>query len=313
MISRRLLRIKILQTLYSYFKSGETSFVKAEKELFFSIKKSYDMYYYLMLLIIDIVKYSEKKIELAKKKHITSFEDLNPNTRFVKNKLVLQLSENKDFLNYLEQNKMSWINNPELIKKLYAEIVYSEEYKKFMSDEKDTYSSHKNIIISIFKKQIAKSELLDQILEEQSIFWNSDFESVFTMIIRTLKKFKVKDKNDKKLMSLYSKDEDLEFVKILFRKSIDNYGKNIKLIEKFTKSWDIDRISFIDFLLIEIAVSEIIEFESIPVNVSLNEYIEISKLYGSKKNTAFVNGILDKIVKYLRKEKMIKKTGRGLI
>ncbi len=311
MVSRRLLRIKIMQILFAFFKSKDTSFTKSEKELFFSIDKTYELYHYLMLLIIDTVRYFESKIDIARQKKIPTYEDLNPNMRFVNNKVVTQIAENPRFIRYTNNKKFSWTNHPELIRSLYKEIIKSDEYKQYMNREEDSYKSDKEIIINIYENHIANSELLYQILEEQSIYWNDDIEFVISMIIKTISGFK--QNGSVKLQELYKNDDDISFVKTIFRKTIINHEQNIELIEKYIKNWDIDRIAFLDLLLIEMAITEICEIPTVPVKVSFNEYIEISKFYSTPKSRIFINGILDKIINKLKEDNKITKKGRGLI
>lgn len=313
MISRRLLRIKILQICYAYLKSHGQSVNQAEKELFFSIQKSYDLYHYLLLLIIDIVKYAQSRIELSSQKMVPTNEDLNPNTKFVDNKLVKQLEENKQLNKYLNDNKLSWVNYPELIKNLYLEIKNSEYYHNYMNSAQRTYKEDKKFIIELYSKIIIIHEPLHQNLEEQSIYWNDDMEFVTGMIIKTLKKFNVSSDESEQLMPLFKNEDDKDFVKQLFRKTILKHNEYQQLIANYIKNWDIERVAFIDIVIMVLAISELIEFNEIPVKVTLDEYIEIAKFYSTQKSNIFINGVLDKIVVDLKNEGKIKKSGRGLI
>ncbi len=313
MISRRLLRIKILQICYAYLKSHGQSLTQAEKELFFSIQKSYDLYHYLLLLIIDIVKYAQSRIELSSQKRIPTNEDLNPNTKFIDNKLVKQLEENKQLTKYLNDNKLSWVNYPELIKNLYLEIKGSEFYQNYMNTEQPSYKEDKKFIIDLYSKIIIIHEPLHQNLEEQSIYWNDDMEFVTGMIIKTLKSFNASSDESEQLMPLFKNEDDKDFVKQLFRKTILKHNEYQQLIADSIKNWDIERVAFIDIVVMVLAISELIEFNEIPVKVTLDEYIEIAKFYSTQKSNVFINGILDKIVADLKKEGKIKKSGRGLI
>ncbi|MGC9375707.1 MAG: transcription antitermination factor NusB [Bacteroidales bacterium] len=313
MISRRLLRIKILQICYAHLKSHGQSVNQAEKELFFSIQKSYDLYHYLLLLIIDIVKYAQSRIELSSQKMVPTDEDLNPNTKFVDNKLVKQLEENKQLKKYLNDNKLSWVNYPELIKNLYLEIKNSKYYQNYMNSAQRTYKEDKKFIIDLYSKIIIIHEPLHQNLEEQSIYWNDDMEFVTGMIIKTLKKFNASSDESEPLMPLFKNEEDIDFVKQLFRKTILKHNEYQQLIADYIKNWDIERVAFIDIVVMVLAISELIEFNEIPVKVTLDEYIEIAKFYSTQKSNIFINGVLDKIVADLKNEGKIKKSGRGLI
>ncbi|MFH2144005.1 MAG: transcription antitermination factor NusB [Bacteroidota bacterium] len=302
-----------MQELYAFINSGNDSIEKAEKELFFSINKAYDLFHYILLLLIDIQKYAESRIELAKDKKIPSFEDLHPNIKFINNKVIEQINQNVSFNNYINKLKMSWVNYPELIKNIYYEILKNETYIKYMQNSEESYSIDKKIILHIYEEIIANNELLYQVLEEQSIYWNDDVEFVISMILKMLEKFKENQDNATDLPEMYKNNEDIEFVKIVFHSCILNHDENVKMIKKFSKNWDIDRIAFMDILLIEMAICEITEMQSIPVRVSFNEYIELAKYYSTEKSSLFVNGILDKIIQFLKSENKIIKKGRGLI
>lgn len=313
MVSRRLLRVKTLQICYAYLKSSDQSINQAEKELFFSIQKSYDLYHYLILLIIDVAAYAESRIELAKQKRMPTLEDLTPNTKFVENKLIKLLDKNLDLKKYLSDQKLSWAKYPELIKNLYLEIRESDIYKNYMLDDKSEFKEDKKFVSDIYSKIIINFEPLYQNLEEQSIFWNDDVEFVLGMIIKTFRSFKASSDEDVKLMPLFKNEEDREFVKKLFRKSVLNYKEYEQLISDFIKNWDVERIAFMDIVVMVLAIAEMTEFSEIPVKVSLDEYIEIAKFYSTEKSNVFINGILDKIVEHLKKEGAIKKIGKGLI
>ena len=313
MISRRLLRIKVLQVLYAYYKSDQKDLNISEKELHFSINKAFELYYYLLLLIVDIIQYAESRIELAMNKRMPSYEDLNPNRRFVENKFVSQLLDNKKFSNYLDTHKISWTNYPELIKELYNQVLEMPEYTKLMSAKEFDYQEDKKLISKIYSDIILPNEYLSQLLEDQSIYWNDDLDFVVSMILKTIKRFKENDDNKNSLLELYKNEEDRDFIVKLFRKSVTYRKLSLELIEKKASNWDLDRIAFMDVLIMQLAITELIEFNSIPTKVTLNEFLEIAKYYSTEKSNSFINGVLDKIMQSLKEEKKIVKTGRGLI
>lgn len=314
MISRRILRIKVMQALYAYFKhDGALTINQAEKELLFSIQKSYELYHYLLLLPIEISNYAESRINISRNKKLPTHEDLNPNTRFIDNKLIHQIRINNQLLKFIETKKMSWVRSPELIKNLYNRLIDSKQYKDYMANNENSYVKDKALIVYLFSHIIPMQESLYSTLEEESIFWNDEIDFIIGIIIKTIKKFKEEDGEEKALMHLYKNQEDAEFAKNLFRKTILKRQEYKQLIEKFCQNWDIDRVAFMDFLLMEMAITEVIEFPSIPTKVSFNEYIELSKYYSTAKSNIFINGILDKTINYLKKENKIHKQGRGLI
>lgn len=190
MISRRIIRIKVLQVLYAFYSSPDKSINNTERELFFSIQKTYDLYHYLLDLIIQVSKHAESVVELRKKKHFPTEEDLHPNTRFIRNQLIAQLQTNESLNKYLEQSKLSWVNEPELIKKLYLTLIDSDFYKSYMNDAESSYQSDRKFVEQVFTDIILQSEDLIQLLEEQSIYWNDDLDFVVSMIIKTLKSLK---------------------------------------------------------------------------------------------------------------------------
>lgn len=313
MISRRVIRIKVLQILYSFSLSKGQALNTAESELFFSFQKTYELYHYLFLLLVDVSHYARTKIEHNMQKHVPSPEDLNPNRKFIENK-VINLIENNAALNaFIASNKLSWANYPELIRSIYNDLVASESYKTYMESPERSMAEDMTFFEQYLYEVIGESELLYQILEEQSIYWNDDLEFVISMIFKTASRFEVRYGSGNKLMPLFKNNDDVNFAKQLFRKSVVHYDEYRALIEKFTQNWDIERIAFTDFVIMVMAIAETLEFDSIPTKVSLNEYIEISKFYSTEKSSTFINGILDKVIQFLKKENRLVKAGRGLI
>lgn len=313
MISRRIIRIKVLQILYAFFTSPETSINNTEKELFFSLQKTYDLYHYLMSLVIEIEKFAEDRIDLGLKKHRPSSADLAPNTRFVNNLLINQLKSNISLTKYLESAKLSWGSEDELIRKLYLSLTEQDFYKEYMAAEQNSYANDRKLVEDIFKYLILDNEDIESLLEEQSIYWNDDLDFVVSMILKTFKKFKEFSDNHQALLPMYKDEEDRQFAKDLYRKVVLNHNDNVILIKQHTVNWDIERIAFIDNLILELALSEFLYFPSIPTKVTMNEYIELSKYYSTEKSRNFINGILDKALKDLKKANKILKAGRGLI
>lgn len=313
MISRRIIRIKVLQILYAFFTSPETSINNTEKELFFSLQKTFDLYHYLMALVIEIEKFAEERIDLGLKKHRPTSADLTPNTRFVNNLLIHQLKTNISLAKHLESSKLSWVNEDELIRKLYLALVEQDFYKEYMAAEQNSYANDRKLVEDIFKYLILDNEDIESLLEEQSIYWNDDLDFVVSMILKTFKKFKEFSDDHQSLLPMYKDEEDRQFAKDLYRKVVLNHSDNVVLIKQHTVNWDIERIAFIDNLILELALSEFLYFPSIPTKVTMNEYIELSKYYSTEKSRNFINGILDKALKDLKKENKILKAGRGLI
>jgi len=313
MISRRLLRIKALMALYAFNRREDENLSHAETELMFSIAKSYDLYHYLLLLVIEVADIAGEKIDQALLKKMPSHADLNPKRKFIDNRLITQLRKNTEFKNYISSRKLSWINNSHIPRLLYNKMIVWEAYEEYMQVDPDNFLSDKKFVIRLITDLFLNSEDLNSNLEEQSIYWNDDMEYISSMVEKTLKKFKADSGEKTPLMPLFKNAEDEEFVKILFRKAIVHKDKCSELIDKNTTNWEVDRIALMDILVMQLAITEILEFPEIPVKVTLNEYIEIAKYYCTSKSSTFVNGILDNIVKEIRDEGLFNKFGRGLV
>lgn len=307
MINRVLLRIKIVQILYSYYKSDSKSLPLAEKELFHSIEKTYDLYYHLLQLSIEITRFASDRIETKRNRLRPTTEDLNPNTRFIDNSFVAQLSKNIQFNEYMTAHKLSWVNHPDIIKELFEEVIASDFYSDYMNASSTDYAADKDIWRKIFKKVILQNEELDDSIQDQSIYWTDDIEMVVSFIIKTIKRFDIANGDEQPLLPMFKDEEDAEFARKLIR-SVLTKGQSLReMIDVNTKNWELDRIAFMDIVIMEVALAELIDFPTIPVNVTLNEYIEIAKTYSTEKSGTFINGVLDNIVGQLKKEnKLIK-------
>jgi N utilization substance protein B len=263
--------------------------------------------------VVEIADIAGEKIDFALQKRMPAPEDLNPQRRFVDNKMIEQLRKNTQFNSYISAKKLSWANYPHLPRNLYNRMIAWDVYEEYMTTEIYNYSSDRKFVINLITDLFLNSEDLQSNLEEQSIYWNDDLEYIATMVEKTLKKFKPDSDENIPMMPLFKNAEDEEFVKILFRKAILHSKKCSELIDKNTTNWEVERIALMDILVMQLAITEILEFPEIPVKVTLNEYIEIAKFYCTSKSSTFVNGILDNIVKEIRQEGLLNKTGRGLV
>jgi len=302
MINRVLIRLKIVQIVYAYYQNGNKNLDNAEKELFFSLSKAYDLYNYLLLLMIELTNFAQKRIDAAKNKLVPSQEDLAPCTKFVENKFIAQLEVNKQLVDFVSNQKRTWANDPEFVKELFEKIAESDIYKEYMESSESSYAEDRELWRKIYKSFIMNSESLDQLLEDQSLYWNDDKEIVDTFVIKTIKKFDEKLGANQKLLPEFKDEEDQEFARRLFRRSVLNEDYYRHLISENTKNWDLDRVAFMDVIIMQIALAEILSFPNIPVSVSLNEYVEIAKLYSTSKSGSFINGTLDGIVNQLKKD-----------
>ena len=307
MINRVLIRIKVVQILYAYYKGDGKSLPLAEKELFFSIEKAYDLYFHLLALSVEITRYAAIRIDAKRNKLRPTPEDLNPNTRFIDNKFVAQLAKNESLNDHLKKKKLTWENDRDIIKELYEEIISTDFYAEYMNQASASYADDKEFWRKIYKKVILTGEELDNSIEEQSIYWTDDVEVVVSFIIKTIKRFDESNGKQQELLPMFREEEDAEFARKLLRGVLSNNTEYREMIDKNTKNWELDRIAFMDIVIMEVALAELMNFPTIPINVTFNEYIEISKIYSTDKSSTFINGVLDKIVNELKKgNKLIK-------
>ena len=307
MINRVLIRLKIVQIVYAYYQNGGKNLDTAEKELFFSLSKAYDMYNYLLLLMVEITKQAEKKQSAAKSKLLPTAEELYPNTKFVDNRFIAQLEVNKQLLEFSETQKKTWENESEFVKSLCEKIMDSDIYKEYMASETSSYDEDRELWRKIYKRIIFNNPELDQVLEDQSLYWNDDKEIVDTFVLKTIKRFDEKNGAKQELLPEFKDEEDQDFARRLFRRTILNADYYRHLISENTRNWDLDRVAFMDVVIMQIALAEILSFPNIPVSVSLNEYVEIAKLYSTPKSGSFINGTLDGIVKILKEDNKLTK------
>ena len=307
MINRVLIRLKIVQIVYAYYQNGGKNLDTAEKELFFSLSKAYDMYNYLLLLMVEITKQAEKKLNAAKGKLLPTAEELYPNTKFVDNRFIAQLESNQQLLEFSQAQKKTWENESEFVKALCEKIMNTDIYKEYMASETSSYEEDRELWRKLYKRIIFNNEELDQVLEDQSLYWNDDKEIVDTFVLKTIKRFEEKNGPKQELLPEFKDEEDQDFARRLFRRTILNAYYYRHLISENTRNWELDRVAFMDVVIMQIALAEILSFPNIPVSVSLNEYVEIAKLYSTPKSGSFINGTLDGIVNTLKAENKLTK------
>ena len=312
MISRRMLRIKVVKALYAHMKSDADSLMASEKMLVTSIDKTYDLYFLLMSLVVEMAQYAEQRQEAAKNKKLPTYEDLNPNRKFVDNAVIRLLAQSDSVNDYLASRKLSWAKYPELVKSLYTQLEQSDYFKKYMTSQESSFREDLALITEFYTRELEESEILESALDEMSILWNDDLGFALIMVTRTLSNMRASH-TDVKVLPKFKSIEDLDFARELFAKAAVNFDNYQEEIEKYTRNWDVERIAFMDNLIMATAVAELVTFPSIPVKVTLDEYIEIAKYYSTNGSSTFINGILDKIVASFTEEGKINKSGRGLI
>ena len=312
MLSRRLLRIKIVKALYSHFKSESDSLIVSEKNLLFGIDKTYELYHQLLWLVVDVANYAENRIELGRRKKLPTPEELNPNTRFVDNRVIAAIRNSEELTGYLQRKKLGWVQYPELIKKLYLLLSESDFYQQYMNGSTGSFKGDAALIEKFYTRIVCECEALEEVIEEQSIFWTDDVDFATIMVLRTLSDMR-EGRQELPLLPQYKNDDDKEYVRELFRHALVHFREYAEYIGRYTSNWEVERIAFMDNVIMVTAMSELIAFPSIPVKVTLDEFIEIAKYYSTPGSSTFINGVLDKVVEALTAEKRIQKTGRGLL
>ncbi len=301
MINRRLIRTKVVQILYSYYQSGKDSLEQVDEELLKSMDKTHEMYHLFLTLILAVRDYAEERLELKKNRLLATKEDASPNRRFVDNRFVTQLGTCSDLVRFQDINGFLWGEHRPLVKELWEAIEQTEVYAEYMEDENNDYEQDKRIWVWIVRHIFSQCESLGQVLEELSIYWNDDAEVVLSFVEKTIKRFKEEDGEGAALLPLYKDESDKQFARTLLHESILKREAYREDIGKATKNWEMDRIAFMDVVVMQVAMAEIYKFPEIPLKVTLNEYIDIVKAYSTDKSALFVNGILDVLGKQIRK------------
>ncbi len=307
MINRILIRIKVLQIVYSFYQNGNNDLKVAENELLFSLRKSYDLYHYFLLLIIEVTNLQRRTLDAKKCKYMPTHAELNPNTRLVDNRFVAQVAENEALQKYVAEQGLSWVNDEEFVKNVLDIILASDLYNEYLDNENDSYETDKEFWRAVFKKLICGNEQIEEFLEDKSIYWNDDIGIVETFTLKTIKQFEEKSGSKQKLLPMFKDMEDQSFAIKLFRQSLLKGSEYRERINKHMKNWEAERIANMDLIIMQVALAEIMTFPTIPINVTLNEYIDTAKYYSTPKSGVFINGILDSIVSELKKEKVLLK------
>ena len=307
MINRNLIRIKIVQLMYSYYQNGGKNLDTAEKELLFSLSKAYDLYNYLLLLMVEETHFSFEILEQKEQVNRVAHKEEALSHRFVDNKFIAQLESNKQLCEFKENKKWNWKDERTYLKNLYEKITEADYFQEYMSAEKNDYDADREVWRKIYKNIIMKDEKIDDILEEQSLYWNDDKEIVDTFVLKTIKRFDAGKGEDQELLPEFKDIEDREFATRLFRRTITNDEYYRDLISQSVRNWEFNRLAFMDVIIMQVAVAEILSFPQIPTSVTINEYVEIAKYYSTPKSAGYVNGIIDNVARRLKHENKISK------
>lgn len=298
MINRKLIRVKIVQLTYAYYQNGHHNMDTAEKELLFSLSKAYDLYNYLLGLIVAITQEERRRVDIATRRAEREGTE-TPSQRFAFNKFATQLEENKQLNLFMEDKKMSWENDVEAVRKLCDQIERSPLYQEYMMSGAEDYETDRELWRRIYRTLIQGNEDLDAILEEKSLYWNDDKEIVDTFVLKTIKRFDPANKADQELLPEYDDTEDREYALKLFRSTILNADTYQRYMSETSRNWNFSRLAYMNVVLMQIAIAEMLTFPNIPISVTINEYVDLAKLYSTPKSGGYINGMLDAIARHL--------------
>ena len=307
MINREIIRNKVVQLTYAYYQNGNKNIDSAEKELLFSLSKAYDLYAYMLALIPAVARESRKYLEVAQSKAQREGTEM-PSQKFAYNRFAIQVEQNTALNDILDAKKISWNDHPEFVNKLYLQITDSQIYKEYMDSSDDSYEADRELWRKLYRTLIENNEGIDSILEEESLYWNDDKEIVDTFVVKTIKRFDEKAGHKQAILPEYASEEDIDFARKLFRAAILNADEYQHYMGEMSRNWDFNRLAFMDVIIMQIAIAEMMTFPGIPINVTINEYVEIAKLYSTPRSGGYINGILDPIARMLVKSGRMLKT-----
>ena len=297
MINRELIRIKIVQLTYAYYQNGNKNIDTAEKELFFSLSKAYDLYNHLLALIVALTKESRRRLEVLQAKAQREGTPM-PSQRFAYNRFVLQLESIKQLSEFVETQKRTWADSPEFVGRLSEQIEQSQIYKEYL-DTDDNYDNDREFWRRIYRTLIQDNADIDQLLEEQSLYWNDDKEVVDTFVLKTIKRFDEKNGSHQELLPEYDSTEEKDYARKLFRATIMNGDEYQRYMSESSLNWDFSRLAYMDIVIMQIAIAEMLTFPSIPLSVTINEYVDLAKIYSTPRSSGYINGMLDSIARHL--------------
>lgn len=307
MINRELIRLKLVQITYSYYQRGGMNPAAAEKELLISLSRAYALYNTMLLLMVELNRMALRTLEMRQNRAKRLGQKDSLSRKFVDNRFMLQLESNRQLQEYRDNQNFDWSDQEEFIRSLYSRIEESDFYKMYMDSDKDSYEEDREVWRLIYRHLICNNEDLDAVLEEMDLYWNDDKVIVDTFVLKTINRFTAESSDDQPLMPEYRDESDQEFALRLLQKAIANKDYYYDLIASTTRKWDISRVALMDRIILQLALAEIISFPDIPVSVSINEYVEIAKMYSTSKSGKYINATLDNIAKRLIKEnKLIK-------
>lgn len=307
MINRDIIRRKAVQLTYAYFQNGYHNIENAEKEFLFSLSKAYHLYNTLLLLIVAVTKMARKRYDVAAARAGREGQE-RPSDRFAFNKFATQLEENTMLRTFVEEQRNVWDDKVEFVKNLFLRIEESEMYQEFMASDDDSYDAHRELWRKIYKYFVEDNEDLSALLEEESLYWNDDKEIVDSFVLKTIKRFDEKNGKNQELLPEYTDVEDREYARRLFRAAIMNSDQYQRYMTEASRNWDFSRLAYMDVVIMQLAIAEMLTFPAIPVSVTLNEYVELAKEYSTGRSAGYINGMLDTIARHLINTNKMHKT-----
>ena len=315
MLNRRFLRVKALQAIYAYHQSESSNLPQAERQLLDRVDDLYKLFVYQLSFWVEIKRFAERRIEENKQKHFPTEEDLNPNMKFVNNRILVALEDNKHLMKLEEQYKIDWTDSREdFIRKMFVKLTETPEYQEYMSNGKDSFSNDKHFLVTVIETYMPENGLLYDYYSDRELSFTSDYQLAIYLLWKFISELPANFDASSMLPPVYkSEEEDREFVTKLFEKTILHADEYMEMVKDNISNWDYERLALMDKILIFMAMTEFCEFHSIPVKVTINEYIEISKFYSTPESRRFVNGMLDRLSTMLKEEGKLVKTGLGLV
>lgn len=305
MINRELIRLKVVQLVYAYYQNDGKSLDVAEKELTFSLYKAYELYEYLLSLLVELKRFAERRdaVRLAREQRTgTQTSGVKPDAQFAANLFLQQLAANTALCEYQEKRKAQWPEESSFIKKLYSTFIESDIYQDYLAEADFSYEADREVVRKLYKNYVERNDDFDSLLEEHSLYWNDDKEVVDSFVLKTIKRFTAESNAEQPLLPEYACENDRIFAEKLFHTTLTRGEELRELIRACTKNWEFSRLAFMDVVIMQIAVAEILTFDDIPLSVTFNEYLEIAKIYSTPKSAGYINGMLDGIVKKLGSE-----------
>ena len=313
MLNRRHIRIKALQVLFAYYNEEQPDMARYEKMLFESFQRFRDLYISLLLIPAELQSKAIEKIEAGLAKKLPSKEDLNPNTKFVTNEIIRMLSHSKNLAKASGEIQIRWANNQDLMRLLFKMLIETADYKEYMAATERGFEHDREYLLRFMRRHIINYEGIHDYLEDSGIFWNDDMDLASSMALKTIKSIKEKEQ-DLTLLPLWKEEDDEEaYAKNIFRKTLEMGEENLALVAANAPNWEVDRIATMDMVILKMALAEARTCESIPLKVTMNEYIELANYYSTPKSNVFINGLLESLFVKLKQEGKIRKIGRGLI